>query len=140
MASGLPMTDQARDRATRQGDLLKETQAIIGAQTKTNRAAIAASFSAAARLQNAALIVLGLITIVVILALSQLSKFATRSLTEPLAEAVAVADRLAQGDMTVKVEAKTQDEVGKLLRSMQQMVAYLGEMSGTADAIARGDL
>ena len=123
-----------------QKKLLNQTQEILAAQTKGNRAAISASFSAASRLQNGALILLGLITIVVILALSQLSKFATRSVTEPLAEAVAVADRLAQGDMTVRVEAKSEDEVGKLLRSMQQMVAYLGEMSGTADAIARGDL
>ena len=140
MASGLAMNDQARDRASRQGELLRQTQSIINTQTNANRSAIAASFAAATRLQNAALIVLGLITVIVILALSQLSKFATRSVTEPLAEAVAVADRLAQGDMTVKVEAKAADEVGKLLRSMQQMVAYLGEMSGTADAIARGDL
>ena len=140
MASGIAMNDQARERASQQGELLRQTQAIIEVQTRANRAAINTSFTAAARLQNGALIVLGLITIVVILALSQLSKFATRSLTEPLAEAVAIADRLAQGDMTVKVVARSQDEVGKLLTSMQQMVAYLGEMSGTADAIARGDL
>ncbi len=140
LASGVAMDDQAGERMTRQGDLLRQTRAIVGGQTDANRAAISSSFTAAARLQNAALIVLGLITIVVILALSQLSKFATRSVTEPLAEAVAVADRLAQGDMTVKVEAKSEDEVGKLLRSMQQMVAYLGEMSRTADSIARGDL
>ena len=140
MASERTLNDQGNERAKRHGELLLQTQAIIQSQTSANRSAINAAFASAARLQNAALIVLGLITIIVILALSQLSKFATRSLTEPLAEAVAIADRLAQGDMTVKVEARSQDEVGKLLRSMQQMVAYLGEMSGTADAIARGDL
>jgi methyl-accepting chemotaxis protein len=140
MASSFTMTDEGLARAQKQGELFIQLNAMIDAQTKANRDAITRLFSSAARTQNAGLLVLGLLTIVVILALSQLSKFATRSVTEPLAEAVAVADRLAQGDMTVRVEAKGEDEVGKLLRSMQQMVAYLGEMSGTADSIARGDL
>ncbi|HWE44156.1 MAG TPA: methyl-accepting chemotaxis protein [Gemmatimonadaceae bacterium] len=140
MASSSTMTDEGLARAQKQGELVLQLNAMIDAQTRANRAAITHLFSSAAQTQNAGLLVLGLLTIVVILALSQLSKFATRSVTEPLAEAVAVADRLAQGDMTVRVEAKGEDEVGRLLRSMQQMVAYLGEMSGTADAIARGDL
>jgi methyl-accepting chemotaxis protein len=140
LAHGASMNDQVLARMDQQKNLLRQTKGLIEAQTKAHRAAIGSSFAAAGRLQNAALIVLGLITIVVIVALSQLSKFATRSVTEPLAEAVAIADRLAQGDMTVKVEARSDDEIGKLLRSMQQMVAYLGEMSGTADSIARGDL
>jgi methyl-accepting chemotaxis protein len=140
MASNVALTDEGRARMQRQGELLRQVEGTIDHQTRANREAIAQSFASAARLQNAALLLLGLITIVVILALSQLSKFATRSLTEPLAEAVAAADRLAQGDMTVRVQATSEDEVGKLLRSMQEMVAYLGEMSATADAIARGDL
>ncbi|MFL5561433.1 MAG: methyl-accepting chemotaxis protein [Gemmatimonadaceae bacterium] len=140
MATTTTITDEGRARMQKQGELLKDVQAMIGQQTAANRDAIAQSFASAARMQNAALLVLGLITIIVILALSQLSKFATRSVTEPLAEAVAVADRLAQGDMTVRVQTTSEDEVGKLLRSMQEMVAYLGEMSAAADAIARGDL
>jgi methyl-accepting chemotaxis protein len=140
MASSVAMTDEGRARMEKQGELLRRLQSTIEVQTRANREAIAQSFASAARMQNAALLVLGLITIVVILALSQLSKFATRSLTEPLAAAVSAADRLAQGDMTVRVEANSHDEVGKLLRSMQEMVAYLGEMSATANAIARGDL
>jgi len=140
LAHAQAINDALLVQMDQQKKLLHETQAILDAQTKTNRDAITRTFASAARMQNAALIVLVLITIAVILALSQLSKFATRSVTEPLSEAVSVADRLAQGDMTVRVEAKTQDEVGRLLRSMQQMVAYLGEMSATADAIARGDL
>ena len=140
MASNVALTDDGRARMQKQGELLREVQGTIERQTRSNREAIAQSFASAGRLQNAALLVLGLITIVVILALSQLSKFATRSLTEPLAEAVAAADRLAQGDMTVQVKATSQDEVGQLLRSMQEMVAYLGEMAATANAIERGDL
>ena len=139
-ATSTAMNDNLLERMSQQVDLLKRTQAAIESQTLANKAAIGTSFSSATRLQRAALLVLGLITMGVILALTQLSRFATRSLTEPLAEAVAAADRLAQGDMTVQVAARGQDEVGQLLRSMQEMVAYLREMSRTADAIARGDL
>ena len=139
-ATSPAMNDKLLEMMGKQVSLLKETQAAIDAHTVSNKAAISTAFASASRLERAALLVLGLITIGVILALTQLSRFATRSLTEPLAEAVTVADRLAQGDMTVQVEARGQDEVGQLLRSMQQMVAYLGEMSHTADRIARGDL
>ena len=140
MASSFTMNEEGLARAQKQGELFLQLNAMIDAQTKGNRAAITRLFSSAARTQNAGLLVLGLLTILVILALSQLSKFATRSVTEPLAEAVSVADRLAQGDMTVTVDVTGEDEVGRLLRSMQQMIGYLGEMSATADAIARGDL
>ena len=140
MATGGALTDQLRERMGRQGQLLNQVQGIIDAQTSANRAAINASFASAARMQNAALLLLGLITILVIFALSQLSMFATRSVTEPLAEAVAVANRLAEGDMTVKVSSTSTDEIGKLLRSMEQMIAYLGEMSAAANAISRGEL
>ena len=140
MASSFTMNDAALARAQKQGEMLVQLHAVIDTQARTNREAIERSFASAARLQNAALLLLGLITILVIFALSQLSMFATRSVTVPLADAVAAADRLAGGDMTVKIKARGKDEVGRLLRSMQEMVAYLGEMSATADAIARGDL
>ena len=140
MASSATMTDEGLARAQKQGELYRQLNAMLTAQSNTDRAGISRLFNSTARTQSAGLIVLALSTIAVILALSQLSRFATRSVTEPLAQAVAAADRLAQGDMTVRLETGSEDEVGKLLRSMQQMVAYLGEMSATADAIARGDL
>src|SRR6476659_1201969 len=89
MASSFTLPDEGLARAQKQGELYLQLNSMLDAQTRANRAGIAG------------LIVLGLMTIAVILALSQLSKFATRSVTEPLAQAVAAADRLAQGDMTV---------------------------------------
>ena len=124
----------------RQIILHRKVKELLAAEITGDQKAIDDSFRDARRLQNIAFIVTALITAVVIILLFQLSKFATRSLTEPLAQAVSAADRMAQGDMTVEVQVRTQDEVGQLLRSMQQMVAYLGEMARTANAIARGDL
>ena len=49
----------------------------------------------------------------------------TRSITHPLASAVTVAERLAEGDLTVDVEVATHDEVGRLLATMRTMVDRL---------------
>jgi methyl-accepting chemotaxis protein len=49
----------------------------------------------------------------------------TRSITQPLIEAVQVANKLEAGDLAIKVESSSQDETGQLLRSMQSMVAKI---------------
>ena len=108
--------------------------------TEVEQKAIEAGFRDAWRQQWIAILGSVIFGAVAVWLLVVLSRFATASLTEPLAEAVAAADRLAQGDMTVDLTPRTQDEVGRLLVSMQQMVAYLREMAGAADAIAKGDL
>ncbi|MDY7228297.1 HAMP domain-containing methyl-accepting chemotaxis protein [Hyalangium rubrum] len=48
-----------------------------------------------------------------------------RSITAPLAAAVKVADRIAEGDLTVSIEATTGDEAGRLLAAMKRMVQRL---------------
>jgi methyl-accepting chemotaxis protein len=68
-----------------------------------------------------------------------LSLTITRSLTVPLRNAVAVADKLAEGDMAVDVRATSADEVGQLLAAMGRMVAYFQEMARVASAISLGD-
>ncbi|WP_312668654.1 methyl-accepting chemotaxis protein [Stutzerimonas nitrititolerans] len=64
----------------------------------------------------------------------------TRSITRPLRVAVAAADRLAEGDMTVKLDATSRDETGQLLLAMQSMVDRLtqtiGEVRSAADSLA----
>src|SRR5690606_12549102 len=46
----------------------------------------------------------------------------TRSITTPIAEAVAAANALAAGDLGVRIEARSQDEAGQLLSAMGAMV------------------
>jgi methyl-accepting chemotaxis protein len=64
----------------------------------------------------------------------------TRSITRPLREAMDTANRLAAGDLTVRIDAKGKDETGLLLAAMQEMVVKLsqiiGEVRGTADALS----
>jgi methyl-accepting chemotaxis protein len=49
----------------------------------------------------------------------------TRSITRPLAEAVGVARRVADGDLTVRAQARSRDETGQLLGALAEMVARL---------------
>jgi methyl-accepting chemotaxis protein len=64
----------------------------------------------------------------------------TRSITVPLQHAMAVARTVADGDLTLAVEAKTDDEVGQLLAALQDMTGNLNRIVGrvrtSSDTIA----
>ena len=53
-----------------------------------------------------------------------------RIISLPLVNAMNVADRIAQGDLTVQIDATAQDETGRLLASMKTMVQRLGQIIG----------
>jgi len=65
-----------------------------------------------------------------------------RSITRPMMQAVEVADRLSQGDLTMNVQSQSTDETGQLLAAMGAMVGKLreivGEVSSAADNVAGG--
>ncbi len=65
--------------------------------------------------------------------------FVRRSVTRPLAKAVAVAARLAEGDLTVRLDANSNDEIGRLLSAMQHMAGQLAriisEVRSAADSL-----
>jgi methyl-accepting chemotaxis protein len=52
----------------------------------------------------------------------------TRSITRPLAKAVEVSGRLAEGDLTGKLEVTSRDETGLLLLAMDHMVSKLSHI------------
>ena len=101
---------------------------------------IEAAFRSARKLQVAASAAVALIALAAVIALGTLAVATTRSVTEPLDEVIAVAKRIAEGDMSVTIPAGGPDEVGRLLNAMTGMVAYLDEMSAVAQAISSGDL
>ncbi len=51
-----------------------------------------------------------------------------RSITRPLGDAVRAADRLAEGDLTLKIDVKSKDETGQLLQAMQNMIGKLSQV------------
>ncbi|MBS1170743.1 MAG: methyl-accepting chemotaxis protein, partial [Burkholderiaceae bacterium] len=47
--------------------------------------------------------------------------FATRSITRPLGEAVKVAETVASGDLTARIDVKSKDETGQLMQALKNM-------------------
>ena len=63
-----------------------------------------------------------------------------KSIIRPIADVVSIATRISHGDLGETIEVTRNDEIGQLLDSMNNMVAYLREMASVADSIAKGDL
>ncbi len=57
-----------------------------------------------------------------------LSLALARVIARPLNNALQVADRIAEGDLTVRITTESEDETGRLLAAMQRMVQKLAEV------------
>ena len=66
----------------------------------------------------------------------------TRSITRPLGETVAVAQRVAAGDLTTRIEVSNNDEAGQLRAALKQMndslIKVVGNARLSSDSIATG--
>ena len=66
----------------------------------------------------------------------------TRSITGPMREAVSAAQRVASGDLSGRIEARSNDESGQLLAALSKMTDSLVEVVGNvrqaSDSIATG--
>ena len=64
----------------------------------------------------------------------------TRSITVPINEAVGIAEKVAAGDLTGRIEATTTDETGKLLNALKKMndglLKIVGQIRSGSDTIA----
>jgi methyl-accepting chemotaxis protein len=82
-----------------------------------------------------------LIAGLVIIALAiGLALYMIRSITAPLARAVQVADQVASGDLTTRIEATTKDETGLLLaalaRMQQSLVSTVSTVRQNSESVA----
>ena len=68
----------------------------------------------------------------------------TRIITRPLADCVAAMNAISEGDLSVKVEVKSKDEIGDLLSAMQTMVVQVSGIVTTvtesSDSVTVGSL
>jgi methyl-accepting chemotaxis protein len=79
----------------------------------------------------------GAIAVVLALLATMLWGLSRMLITRPLGEAVALAGRLAEGDLGATVTAASEDESGRLLRAMATLVANLRETMGRIRAASR---
>lgn len=80
------------------------------------------------------------VSIVCLLLLITISVFLSRNITSAVRRSADVANRLAEGDLEVEIDTTSRDEIGRLLKAMNRMVAYFQEMAGAATQISRGDV
>ena len=119
-----------------QGDYIKAVNELVDFQSDlmTEAGKQAAENYKSARNMSIA-ISLGSLVISILFAL-----WITRSITRPISEASIAAEALSQGDLTVKIDATSKDEVGVLMGAMHTMVVKLnqiiGEVKGAADALS----
>lgn len=92
------------------------------------------------RSQQISMIVVSAITIFMGLAIGWFAFSRLRVTNQRLADGAQVASRIAKGDATQSFDTSIQDELGKLMASINEIVLYLNEMAAVADRIAAGDL
>lgn len=63
-----------------------------------------------------------------------------RKIIKPISQAIEVNQSLTKGDLDVIIEIRSQDEVGKLLQAIKEMVRVLKDRTNIAEKIANGDL
>jgi methyl-accepting chemotaxis protein len=64
--------------------------------------------------------IIGLLVAIVVIAFA-LAAAVARAISRPLNEAVSVAERVAQGDLTVEIQSHSKDETGMLMHSLRAM-------------------
>ena len=118
---------------------LEATTKEIAAESNKRMEGMEAYFAELSKSTNTIMFILALIAIVMSVAITI---FITRSITNPVNEALGVSGRLAQGDLTFTIEVKSEDELGQLLGAMKNMVEKLktvvGDVKIAADNVASG--
>ncbi len=109
-----------------QGEYMKRVNDLIDYQTELVAQSGKNATSMAAEAKQLILIMAIVALVIAIL----FAWWVTRSITKPLGEAVGAASRLAEGDLTVRLDTDSKDEVGQLMAAMQNMIARLTQIIG----------
>jgi methyl-accepting chemotaxis protein len=116
------------------GDLSK----LIDIQQKASDDAARAAIVTGDRLATSVYVVEGVVLVLAVM----LAWSITRSITGPISDSVAVARRVASGDLTSRIESSGRDEATELLSALRDMNSGLGSMvthiRTGAEAIAVG--
>ncbi len=85
-----------------------------------------------------------ILTVIAAIAGIMMAMFITRSITAPMAEALDAANKIAAGDMSIKIVADTNEETGQLKAAMLSMlntiIAARTELNGLVEEVKAGNL
>jgi methyl-accepting chemotaxis protein len=115
--------------------LIGEINQLVEIQRVSLQDTVAGASASAARLRTL-LYLVGLASLVFGVACAWVL---TRSITHPLQDAVSIARRVAAGDLSHRAQVSGQDEVGQLLKALDEMTGGLtmivGKVRGGVDAV-----
>jgi methyl-accepting chemotaxis protein len=80
------------------------------------------------------------ISLLAVLIVAGLTFVLSKRLTRPLVQAVEVAEKVAVGNLSLKLDVQSKDEVGKLAEALNRMTDGLREKASLTRRIAEGDL
>ncbi|NMM37986.1 MAG: HAMP domain-containing protein [Glaciimonas sp.] len=121
---------RVREKANQLDDLLTDLTKIKEARAKEKSDEITAIY------EQGRTVMMATIALGVLLGIG-LGFIASRSVTVPLNKAKEAANRLAEGDLTVRIESNTKDETGQMLQSMQTMISKLSQVVTDVNAGAQ---
>lgn len=81
-----------------------------------------------------------MILVIAFVAAILLGIFISQIISRPVKKLVVTADKLAEGNIDVKVDATTKDEIGNLMKSFGKMIANIREQALTVEKIASGNM
>lgn len=73
----------------------------------------------------------------VIAVIALLSVWLIRGIIRPVNEAVAIADKIAEGEFSMKIDTSAKDEVGQVLQALDKAVTAVKTMSAEANRLAQ---
>ena len=89
---------------------------------------------------NAASQTMVVVILIGILIAISLGIFISQIISKPLKKMTDAAQKLALGDVNVKIEATTKDEIGNLMQALSKMVENIREQAYATEKIAEGDM
>ncbi|MDD5214448.1 MAG: methyl-accepting chemotaxis protein [Methylococcales bacterium] len=134
--SRLNHTEKARDILASTLNLSDKMQGFIDDEFTYNAELAKKASADAASSKDSAINLSITIALFVIVIVGVMSYLIILAITRPLNQSIEIADTLARGDLTVKIDITSKDEFGRLLTSMQNMVAKLSQIIGEVNAAA----
>ena len=119
-----------------QGEYIKSVNELIEFQTDL----MTESGKLAEKNANQAKTLIVTLSAIALVASIVIALFITRSITAPVNEALSVTRRMSDGDLTVRIDETSKDEIGQMLAAQQGLIAKLnqiiGEVKGASDALS----
>jgi methyl-accepting chemotaxis protein len=120
--------EQANKKVDDFRQVVRDTETITGELFDGASKRIETVKPALAGIAREVMITLAAVAAIVLVLAILIGILISRSITVPVAEAVRVAEALARGDLGQKVEAKSRDEMGRLMLALAGTVGQLSSM------------